>query len=240
MRLAICDDNEMTRKKLAEFCRTYLETQGFSAEKLELAEYDSGENCIEKEEELASDLLLLDIEMEGVNGLRVKEQLLRSQSRTRILFVTSHDECMEDAFGRNVCGFLRKPLCYERVAEKLKLVLQDMEYENSFLDVQTAKTVERVYVRDILYLKAKGKDVDIFTEQRRIGSVSRKGISHWALQLESEGFALSHKSYLVNLAHVQKIKDEVILTGGISVKLSEQRKREFTGRYWDYIAQHTR
>lgn len=240
MKIAICDDSERIRKKLTEFCGKYMETVGFKVEELELIEYGNGKTCVEKETENASDILLLDIEMEEIDGIRVKEQLLKNGGKTRILFVTNHEEMMEYAFGRNVCGFLRKPLRYEDFAEKMEHILQDMEYESSFVNIHTAKTVERVYIRDILYLKAKGKDVDIYTSQRRIASVSRKGISQWAAELESNGFALSHKSYLVNLAHVQKIKEDVILTGDVFVKLSAERKREFTRRYWEYVGQHTR
>lgn len=110
MRIAICDDHDVTREALKGFCRDFF--AGKKLREIEIEEYASGEQYLAAEE---ADILLLDIEMGQMNGIEVKERLQRQQAEARILFVTSYDEFMEEAYGRNVFGFLKKPLQYEMV-----------------------------------------------------------------------------------------------------------------------------
>lgn len=235
MRIAICDDRDVTRDKLKWFCKEFFARKNLHETVVE--EYASGEEYLE---EGGADIVLLDIEMGGMDGIEVKKELARRQENVRVLFVTSHEEAMEDAYGRNVCGFLKKPLTYENFAGKMEEVLWDMEAARRFIEVCTSGNVERVYMDDVLYLKASGKDVDVYTVGGRLASVERKGIGQWAEELKGEGFVLSHKSYLVHLLHVKKVDKEVVLDNGERLRISKERKVEFKKKYWDYMREHAR
>lgn len=69
MKIGICDDNEMEREQLKKFCLKagYDDTVFFS----------SGEELLEYEELTSLNLLFLDIEMEGPNGIEIKNNLWR-------------------------------------------------------------------------------------------------------------------------------------------------------------------
>ena len=54
------------------------------------------------------DILILDIEMENLDGISVKNNFQSRKKDTIIIFVTSHDEMMNQAFGVNVMGFVTK------------------------------------------------------------------------------------------------------------------------------------
>lgn len=235
MRIAICDDHDVTREALKGFCRDFF--AGKKLREIEIEEYASGEQYLAAE---AADILLLDIEMGQMNGIEVKERLQRQQAEARILFVTSYDEFMEEAYGRNVFGFLKKPLQYEMFAKKMESVLRDIEAARRFVQVFTSGRVEQVCMDDILYLKAIGKDVDVYTVKGKLASVERKGISQWAEELKGEGFVLSHKSYLVHLLHVKRLGKDVLLDNGEHISLSKERKAEFKKKYWDYMREHAR
>lgn len=115
-----------------------------------------------------------------------------------------------------------------------------MEAARRFVQVFTSGKIERVCMDDILYLKAIGKDVDVYTVKGKLASVERKGISQWAEELKGEGFVLSHKSYLVHLLHVKKMGKGVMLDNGEHISLSKERKAEFKKKYWDYMREHAR
>ena len=73
------------------------------------------------------DILLLDIEMEGMSGIELKDLLGEREKRVRICFITSHSELAVEGYGDGVFGFLVKPLEYERFAVKMKLMVRDLE-----------------------------------------------------------------------------------------------------------------
>jgi len=231
IRIAICDDDEIFRIELVEFCGR------FFSEKIscEIREYASGEEYLAAE---PADILLLDIEMEGMDGIEVKERLIDRHTDTQIIFVTNHGESMRDAFGKNVSGFLTKPVRYAEFSEIMKKVLCGLEAEQRFLTVQTVEKKRKVYLKDVLYLKASGKDVDIHAVGEVLASVKREGLGCWGERLEYDDFVQSHKSYLVNLAHVKRVGKEILLDNGERVKLSRDRKREFEETYLDYQERH--
>ncbi len=72
------------------------------------------------------DFLLLDVEMDG---LAVKNVLREKKTFPRTLFVSRHPEAMDEAYDRNVYGFLKKPPEYEKFAEKMHRVMWDVNEE---------------------------------------------------------------------------------------------------------------
>ena len=102
MRIAVCDDQVIYREELIKQCKTILNENTY------YGCFDSGECLLHAEEEF--DLLFLDIEMTGMDGIQVKDILEQKQSSMKIIFLTSHEERMIEAFGNHVIGFLKKPI----------------------------------------------------------------------------------------------------------------------------------
>lgn len=92
-----------------------------------MAEYASGEELLR---DSSSDVLLLDVEMPGMNGIAVKNFLQNQRAMTRILFVSSHEETITEAFGREVYGFLYKAVTYELFREKMQFLLEDLKEQD--------------------------------------------------------------------------------------------------------------
>ena len=68
MQIAICDDNKIERALLKTYCLRYLKESSV----WEIAEYDSGESFLRDNK---AQILLLDIEMDGMSGIAVKEKM---------------------------------------------------------------------------------------------------------------------------------------------------------------------
>lgn len=89
MKIAICDDDLVLNRKLHQFIfETYHDID------LRIDEYRSGEEFLQKisTSKLTYDLLLLDIEMDKVNGITVAKELKQLSPKTFVVFITSHDE----------------------------------------------------------------------------------------------------------------------------------------------------
>lgn len=117
LRIAICDDQEVYREDILEHCKRLLQ-----GENVIYSCFASGEELLDSGFQF--DFLFLDIEMTGMDGIQVKNLLETQNAQAKIIFLTSHEERMIEAFGANVIGFLRKPVQEEMllpIIRKMKL-----------------------------------------------------------------------------------------------------------------------
>jgi DNA-binding NarL/FixJ family response regulator len=103
LRLLVADDHEIVRKGL----RTLLEAQpGWQV----AAEACDGREAVEKAKQLKPDVTVLDIGMPGLNGLEAARQMLKNDSRSRILILTMHqsDPLIQEVLDAGARGYVLK------------------------------------------------------------------------------------------------------------------------------------
>ena len=229
MQIAICDDNKIERALLKTYCLRYLKESYV----WEIAEYDSGESFLRDNK---AQILLLDIEMDGMSGIAVKEKMREMRSETQILFITSHGENMPDAFGKNVSGFLEKPVTYDEFKKQMDRVMQDIAQLQKKICVQVVNGFRNIEIKNILYMEAKQKYVDVKTVDGTIAVMDRKGIGQWGQELEKYDFFSPHRSFLVNLSQVKKVDEMFVhMNNGDKIKLSRDKKQEVRRKFYLYL-----
>lgn len=152
LRIALCDDEAADRQQLRVLLLQYLDEKSLYAE---LDEYASGEAL------LAGDparyqLVFLDILMEGLSGMETAKALCQKNRQTQIVFSSTSQEFAAESYEVEAFYYLVKPL--ER--EKLWWVLDKFfQYwsQTRMLSVKVGRTVEDVYLSDILFAEARGK-----------------------------------------------------------------------------------
>jgi DNA-binding NarL/FixJ family response regulator len=103
VRLLVADDHEIVRKGL----RSLLEAQpGWQV----LAEASDGREAVEKAKELRPDVTVLDIGMPSLNGLEAARQMLKNDSRAKILILTMHesDPLIREVLDAGARGYVLK------------------------------------------------------------------------------------------------------------------------------------
>lgn len=229
MKIVICDDEEIFRKQLKIHCERFIEENQIECELLECS---SGEEVLQED---SVDVLLLDIEMRGMDGVQVKNILQEHRAETRILFVSSHGEAMPEAYGREVYGFLCKPVEYEKFAAKMRFLLQDVMEQSRYILLENKKSTQKVLIKDILYIKAEGKYTKVYINQREDYFFSDDTISDWKDLLGNYGFGLCQRSYLVNYNYIKKIEHGVMLERSECLPLSRRLEKEFREEYKKYV-----
>jgi DNA-binding LytR/AlgR family response regulator len=128
MRSLVVDDEEPARARLIRLLQAYPEI-------VVAGEARDGLEAVEKIEEIAPDLLFLDIEMPGLTGFEVLESISQAVTLPLVIFVTSYDQHALAAFEANALAYLLKPVEPERLAQaverarRLSAAAEDKERE---------------------------------------------------------------------------------------------------------------
>lgn len=225
MIIAICDDETVFRRDLYHICLNYITKRNI---RCEILEFSSGEQLLSYKGQI--DLLLLDVKMDGIDGISVKERLEDEKEDVNIIFITGHAEVMPKAFGRRVYGFLTKPVEKNRLYTLMNRVIRDLE-EHFFVEIGHKDTY--INGKLILYIKVKDKYTLIRTLKEEY--LVRKSLSEWEAILEGRGFYRAHRSFIVNLAHVKKVEDSVIMDNNEKIKLGRGPGKLFKDAYFQYL-----
>ena len=107
IRIAICDDEERAVASTEKIVKTCLQAQGIGCE---ITTYTQSRNLLYDitDDGFFYDLILLDIEMPGISGMEIPQQVKGFLPNARIIFVTSHTEYAIDAFELSFSAMCRK------------------------------------------------------------------------------------------------------------------------------------
>jgi DNA-binding LytR/AlgR family response regulator len=164
------------------------------------------------------DLLLLDIEMPGMSGLELTQNL--GDKRPVIIFITSKREYAADAFDLNVADYIIKPVTTPRfmqAIEKAREILEsDKEEinvkEDEFIFIRDSNVVRRLKLDGILYAEAMGDYVKLHTPERFYAiHATLKAVED---RLPSSRFLRVHRSYLVAVDKIDTLDGGALIVGG--------------------------
>ncbi len=227
MKILICDDEAYIRKNILQILAP-LVTQYPS---LKITECDNGEDVFHCE----FDLLILDIEMQGMNGISVKNALEQRNTPYKILFVTSHDELMPSAFGKNVYGFISKPIDCKVLLTQVTRLLDKIENEQDKVFIRNhSQELQMLYLRDIAYIEA-SKQYTIIHLVDKQSLFCDESISHWENILPQNKFGRCHKSYIIHYAQIDKLGNEILLFNKESIPISRRQKNYIKEQYTKFI-----
>lgn len=230
MRIAVCDDNPKELERIKGcFCRI----QGYD---LVCSYFDSTSTVMEilKTENSPYDLYILDIEMPGMNGLKLAKGIREKDSRALFVFLTSYTRYMKDVFDVVTFDFIEKPISDEKL-------LQILERAATYLNITSqhfsfgyrASRYSLKYDR-ILYIEKKGRQALIHTfEDVYKTNMTLEEI--WK-QLNPKSFVHIHSSYIINLYNLDRKDNEIaIMRNGEKLHITKGYRRELAMRHYEFV-----
>lgn len=223
MVIGICDDENVIRDKIEKICIN--ETKKY-CEDVVIQKYSDGREVLEKD----FDILILDIEMEDVDGIVVKNYFQKRKKDTIIIFVASHNEMMSQAFGVNVMGFVAKSY----LDNQLQVML-----DGAMKRVMNTVSIEGVDSRKVCYIQAEHIYNILHLENETEVSV-RCSSADLEKMLEGVGFIRVHRTYIINMAYVDHIKDKTVLVNKREIPVSARLKSRLRKEYSRYCRENAR
>lgn len=196
MRILICDDDALMIEQLQKYIRIFFEKKGVKCP--ELVYFSDGESLLADNGE--KDILFLDIEMPGMNGIYVGNELKKKNNNIIIFIVTSYSEYLDEAMRFHVFRYLSKPLDKQRFFRNMKDAVDLYNTMTVKLPIETRQGVHTLPASSIIAVEAQGRKVIVHTTSRDFESVHN--MQYWLNLLPKNCFFQTHRSFIINFEHV--------------------------------------
>lgn len=174
MNVVIVDDEPLARERLKRMVEAF---PGYQV----VGESGDGRTALALINDCSPDVVLLDVNMPGLDGLQVARRLGESDVPPAIIFVTAHSEHALSAHDSQVAGYLLKPVRRDDLAEVLArarrpsraqlnaLAEQEVAAAGpAYISARTREGIERVAVSDILFFWADQKYTTVYHMQGKL------------------------------------------------------------------------
>lgn len=232
MRVAICDDEAIYREETKRGIKAY-------NKEIEIKEFSDGSELVKSGEQF--DLIFLDIEMPVLDGMTTAKHLRRKNVDAEIVFLTSYEKYVYDAFDIRALQFLKKPLEKAKLLKVLKTVEKSLANEEK---VELSLDGEKSYVKvkDIVYMESYGDGLFIYDRLGNVYEERRGTLKKWSERLSGKGFTQIHRSFLISMFYVERYGSNQVKMKGIDEKLEVSRRYAsgFKEEFMEFVSKNGR
>lgn len=230
MRIAICDDEKNIRELIAnKVAKQYQDAN--------IIFYNSGEELLLSDEYI--DILFLDIQMSGKNGMETARELRKKDKSVIIIFVTAAEEYVFQAFDVGAFHYIVKPINNTKFTEVLHRAIEEwnakqptkQEPEEKYLMINNGGVHIKVTIDDIVYAEVFNRKVVIHKLNETIEYYGKMSDLE---NVAGESFFRSHRAYLINFRYVEKYDATTIYLEKGTALMAKQKYPEFVKKYMKY------
>lgn len=180
------------------------------------------------------DIILMDIRMKQMNGMTAAEKIREIDSEVIIIFITNTSQYAINGYKVNALDYVLKPISYFSFAQRLKKAIKKINNNNlKYITVVNKNGAQKLNINDIYYIEIRNHTL---TYHSKNGEYSTSGtMKKIEKKLKKFGFFRCHRCYLVNLRHVDGIKNRHALINEEKLIISRSRKTDFLEALTDYI-----
>lgn len=221
--VAICDDEELVRKEIAELIAAYFVRADIDGH---FTEFADGESLVAAYQNGTADyqIVFLDIKMQGINGISAARELREYDSKALIVFITSSAEYVFHGYEVKAFRYILKSELHHAFRKILEECVAELsaEQENIYTFRTGADTVS-VRLSDILYFESDRRRVTLHLKQETYTFYGK--LDDMEKALKGRDFTRCHQSFLVNAKQIKTVsRTEVLLKNGQSLPVSKSRR----------------
>ena len=220
MRIAIIEDE----KAHSDLLRSYLKDWSRQTKKPAMVEaFSSAESFwFQYEEKKDFDLLFIDIQMAGMNGMDLARRIRKQDSDIVIVFTTADSGYLEAGYEVEALHYLLKPLSREKIQNCLEKALARRR-EERFVTLHTEEETRKIRQESINYVEARGRNCAVGLAGEPGGLEVKENLSDLERLLDEGEFIKCHRSFLCRLSNIHHIgKEEIVFDDGSAVPVSRR------------------
>lgn len=222
LHIAIVDDESIQIGSMKALINQAANELGVS---VRLNHFPSGEAFLfELEDLMPLDIVFLDIEMEQVDGLDVAKKIRETDKEMTIVFATAFAEYAVQGYEVQAMDYLLKPIKVDKIKQVIQRHLTKQPVIKKSITVESEGELVKLFLEEILYVEVIKRECEIHLTNQVV-TVTRS-LKELTDQL-SDQFIQTHRSYLVNVAHINRLlKTDVELSNGQIVPVSRRMAKD--------------
>lgn len=228
MKVAICEDQQIQAEQL----KLLLLAWPLYSKVIEsIAVFNSAESFLfSLDDKGPFDLLLLDIQMDDINGIELAKLLRQKKIDSQIIFITAVKEYVFDGYDVNAINYIIKPVTPEKLYSNLEKAMKIIgEIQEKYLVLGKKK----ININDILYIEVIAHYVHIHTKSELYKF--KMNLQQIEILLNQEIFIKCHRSFIINIAKINQITSkDILLDGKITIPLSRSKAKVVNQSFINY------
>lgn len=227
IKIAIVDDEDIQVDTMTSLIKEAAARLSLS---VSLIDFSSGEAFLfTLEDHPDLDMVFLDIEMNQTDGLEVAKKIRQTDKDLTIVFATAFAEYAVQGYDVQALDYLLKPIELDKVKRVLKRHLDRQPAVVEKVTLESQGEVIKLALDDILYVEVNRRECEIHTLN---GSVTVSRTLKELSEELSEDFIQTHRSYLVNVSHMNRLlKTDIELSNGAVVPVSRRLVKQVQERF---------
>lgn len=229
-RIALVEDDLVCRRQMEEYLARFARETG---ETFSARAFDDGKDILGNYR-AEYDIILMDIQMEHMDGMTAAEEIRRLDSEVVIVFITSLASYAIKGYAVNALDYIVKPVSYYVFSQSLRRAMGQLRRRTrTYLLVDYKNIAQKIDSADIYYIEVDGHNLVYHTAD---GNITAPGAMRDVETKLADGlFFRCNKGYLVNMAHVNGVVGDDAVVHGVRLQISRAKKRAFMDALNRYI-----
>jgi len=216
-KIALCENEEVFAVAQQEICRGIFDKMNIE---YEISAFQSAEEFLDVFNigQARFDLLILDIMMDGMDGMELARKIRESDKNATIIFLTSNRDYALQGYDVNALHYLMKPLDATALERLIKVAYNEKFVEN-FLVIKMGTQHLRIPADDIICLETTGRRVEITLLDQTVACSGK--LSDLLSELPKDRFVRCHQAFALNVKNIRELgKQEATAVNGKKIPVS--------------------
>ena len=225
MNCLIIDDEPLAIDILSSYVQkvSFLKLEATCNDPLQALDYLSDHNI---------DLLFLDIQMPGINGLDFYRSL---NKKPALIFTTAYSKYAFEGFELKAIDYLLKPVSFERFITAVNRAKEFVDYksnsvnEKEYFFINASYKIHKIFYNDIIYLEGLKDYTKIYLEGNPNPLLILQNLKYFEDFLPKDDFVRIHRSFITSIRKLNTITRKLVTIGNLSMPISDNyRERLFS------------
>lgn len=227
--IAIIDDELIQREYLFTILKSWK-----SSNELNIKMFNNAEAFLfDYEDNKDYDILLLDIEMEKLNGVELAKKIRKDNERIQIIFITGFADYISLGYDVSALHYLIKPVSNDKLYQVLDKAINILSKKEANIIIKVDGQNIIIKLSDIVYIESLGHYISINTINKE-EFVIKNGINKFMKELDNT-FIIPHRSYIVNLKYIKIItKNSIILDNNKEIPIAKNNFEQLNKAFIKY------
>jgi DNA-binding LytR/AlgR family response regulator len=232
IKVAVVEDDVAYQQQLLEYLERYEAEQG---EHFQTVVFSDGDEIVENYR-ADYDLILMDIQMQFMDGMQAAEQIRKRDKDVIIIFITNLSSYAMRGYQVDALDYVLKPITYFAFSERIDRALSRRRNRmTAYLSIPVKGGIRRIDVSDIVYIEV--HDHDLIYHMTHETFETRGSMKAAEEMLESYPFFRCNKFYLVNLQYVEAVSGSEVLLKRETLTVSRAKRKELLDALNNYLSE---